>query len=110
MGVPRGDEVGPRTRGVPRKPQAQIDLGVGFLARIARGQTYHLTSGVTSPLQGAEQRILHVIPLKRGRDPGSQTICLPPGYSGKVRGTHLTATQIVPQQLGGLGDGVPRNP
>ena len=55
-----------------------------ILARIARGQTNRLTSGVTSPLQGAGQQILHVSPLKRGRDPGSQTMCLTPGYPGKV--------------------------
>ena len=40
-------------------------------------------SGVTSPLQRAEQRILHFSPLKRGRDPGVQTLCLPPGYPAK---------------------------
>jgi len=54
------------------------------LARIARGQTNRLTSGVTSPLQGAEQRTLHFSPLNRGRDPGSQTIGFPPGDLGKA--------------------------
>ena len=58
-----------------------------FLARIARGQTNRWTYGVTSPLQGAEQRILHFSSLKRGRDPGSQTMCLPPGYPSKVLGS-----------------------
>ena len=53
------------------------------LARIAGGQTHRLTSGATSPLEGAEQQILHSSPLKRGRDPGSETICLPPCYPGK---------------------------
>ena len=56
-----------------------------FLPWIALGQTHRLTSGVTSPLQGAEQRILHFSPLNRGRDPGSQTICLPPCYPGQVQ-------------------------
>ena len=54
-----------------------------ILARIARGQTNRLTFGVTSPLQGAEVRILRFSPLKRGRVPGSQTMCLPPDYPGK---------------------------
>ena len=54
------------------------------LARLARGQTYHLTLGVTSPLQGAEQRTWHFSPLKRVDDPGRQTIRLPPGYPGKA--------------------------
>ena len=53
------------------------------LARIARGQTNRLTSGVTSP-PGADQRTLHFSPLKWGRDPESQTIFLPPRYQGKV--------------------------
>ena len=52
-------------------------------ARIARGQTNRSTSGVTSPLQRAEHQILHFSPLKRGRDPEKQTMCLPPGYPGK---------------------------
>ena len=60
------------------------------LARIARGQTHRLTSGVTFPHQGAEQRILHFSPLERGRDPGSQTICLPPGYPGKLQESHAS--------------------
>ena len=47
-------------------------------------------SGVTSPLHGAEQQILHFSPLKRGCDPGSETIWLPPRYPGKVAQT-LTA-------------------
>ena len=40
------------------------------LARTARGQ-------------GAEVQNPLFSPLKRGRDPESQTICLPPGYPGK---------------------------
>ena len=54
-----------------------------FLARIVKGQTYRSTSGFTSPLQGAEVPNQLFSPLKWGRDPRSQTICLPPGYPGK---------------------------
>ena len=54
------------------------------LARNVRGQTDRLTSRVTSPLQGAEVQNPLFSPLKRGRDPGSQTMCLPPGYPGKA--------------------------
>ena len=53
------------------------------LARIARGQTNRLPAGVTSPLQGAGVQHPLFSPLKRGRDLGSQTICLPPRYLGK---------------------------
>ena len=52
-------------------------------ARIARGETNHLTTGVTFPLQGAEAQNPHFSSLKRGRDPGIQTICLSPRYPGK---------------------------
>ena len=52
-------------------------------ARIARGGKNHLTTGVTSPLQGAEAQNPHFSSLKRGRDPGIQTICLSPRYPGK---------------------------
>ena len=55
------------------------------IARIARGQTHRLTSGSTTPLQGAAVQNLLFSPLKRGRDPGSQPICLPPRYPGKDR-------------------------
>ena len=68
--------VGPRTE----HPLSSRDL----LARIARGQTNRLISGITSPLQGADVQNPLFSPLKQGRDPGSQTICLPPGYPGKV--------------------------
>ena len=51
-------------------------------------KTNSLTSGVTSPLQGAEQLILHFSPLKRRRDPGSQTIGLPSAYPVEVQ-NHL---------------------
>ena len=54
------------------------------LAQIAREHTYRLTSGVTTPLHGAEQLVLYFSPLKRGRDPGSEAICLPHRYPGKV--------------------------
>ena len=54
------------------------------LGRMAKGRTNRLTAWVTSPLQGAEQRILHFSPLNRGHDPGSQTIFLPPGYPAKA--------------------------
>ena len=51
----------------------------------SEGANNFLTSEVTSPLQGAEKHILHFSPLKRGRDPGSPTMCLPLGYPGKER-------------------------
>ena len=53
-------------------------------ARIARGQTNRSTSGITSPLQGAEVQNPLFSPLKRGRDPESQTMCWPPGYPGEL--------------------------
>jgi len=84
--------------------------GGACLARIARGQTYPLTLGVTSPLQGAEQRIWHLSPLKRGRDPGSQTICLPPGYPDKVGGARQLAGAEGPRVVRFLVSEVPLYP
>ena len=52
----------------------------------SQGGKNRLTSGVTSPLQGAELQNLLFSPLKLERDSGSQTICLPPRYPGKDGG------------------------
>ena len=69
-----------------------------LLARMARGQTHRLTSGVTSPLQGAEVRHPLFSPLKRGRDPGNQKICLPPGYPGKEHLLFLVPSRFAPRK------------
>ena len=74
MLVPEGEE---------ESRDAELGEPVG-LSRIARGQANRLTSGVTSPLQGAEETNPLFSPLKRGRDPGKQTMCLPPGCPGEV--------------------------
>jgi hypothetical protein len=81
------DSRGSRHRGLSQASSIESTVGAfgnsctSYLARIARGQRNRLTSGVASPLQGAEQLNLHFSPLKRGRDPGCQTMCLPPGQS-----------------------------
>ena len=68
----------------PRSQSGRTPVNLTHLPRIARGQTNRLLSGVTSPLQGAEVQNPLFSPLKRGCDPGSQTMCLPPGYPGKT--------------------------
>ena len=56
---------------------------VGFLARIARGPTHRLTSGVTSPLQGDEQWIFALEPLEAGTRPQESNDLFAPWLSGQ---------------------------
>ena len=58
-------------------PDEHATLRDSLLARIARGQTNRLTSGVTSPLQRDVVRIVRFSFLKRGGDPGRQTFFCP---------------------------------
>ena len=71
--------------------QSRPDSGLGFQIKVletflvvpsslepcpdSQGANERLTSGVTSPLQGAEVQNPLFSPLKRGCDPGSQTMC-----------------------------------
>ena len=75
------------------------------LGWIARGQTNRLTSGVTSPLSGAKVQNPLFCPLKRGCDPDSHTICLPPWLFGQGSvntvddaGTHRQSVPHATQQ------------
>ena len=81
----------PRTQSLSTRPQQERDppknpnpwCGAPVLARLARGRTDRLTSGVTSPLQGAEVQNPMFSPLKRVRDPGGQNDAFVPWLSGQ---------------------------